>query len=268
MSVFFWTHLEESLHTVISLVLAWIQSSGLALEYFSYVDIADGKLGYKWQGGATCSRNLNRPLSFDGAKSGQQNGAQSDVRISPSANQRAPLFWEVEETPLYLWRQVSSEKWCHCMSDQSLMHEPTVDIGLTSKMWCVQFKIWYSNYSFVSVLAPKNYLRCQTIKLFTSPICIITQSLVLVALTIVLPSWNEDGDDDYDDDATKRMRREQLKDLPGMTHKIFQDCIVSSIIINTIINKRVWSLLQNIPRRWLWVVSSYRRLCELWPELL
>ena len=54
------------------------------------------------------------------------------------------------------------------------------------------------------MLAPKNYLRCQTIKLFTLPICIITQSLVLVALTIVLPSWNEDGDDDYDDDAHKK----------------------------------------------------------------
>ena len=25
-----------------------------------------------------------------------------------------------------------------------------------------------------------------------------------MALTIVLPSWNEDGDDDYDDDAHKK----------------------------------------------------------------
>ena len=102
------------------------------------------------------------------------------------------LFWEPQQTPLHPWRlvwaakwrliksqdchqhqsesssvlrnwgdpppqmaprQVCPEKWCHCMSDLSLMHESTVDIRLTARdnVFTVQWK--NTNHAFEQLLA-------------------------------------------------------------------------------------------------------------------
>ena len=129
------------------------------------------------------------------------------------------LFWEPQQTPLHPWRlvwaakwrliksqdchqhqsesssvlgnrgdpppqmaprQVCPEKWCHCMSDLSLMHESTVDIRLTARDNVfneIRKQLMLLDGSW---LAPKKYLCCQTIP---SPICILTQLSLFIAST-------------------------------------------------------------------------------------
>ena len=146
------THQERSFNTAMSHVLVG-ESSALAKLWKIVRSL----------GVATCSGNLNRPLSPSLAPSlGRQKVPNQN---SPSTNQRLHLFWEAEETPSAAGaKSADQEKWSHCMSDLSLMHESTVDIRLTAREVFV-FNQIRKRTQMMFLLAPKK-IYAANIKLF------------------------------------------------------------------------------------------------------